>query len=338
MATTTQAKAGPRRSAHDRLLDAANELFYNEGVQTVGIDRFIEHAGVAKASLYNTFGSKEELVRANLESGHARTTQRLTAAVEMRTDSKERLLAVFDAQGELCAQPNIRGRAFVTASAEAHPGGLVEQAADDYRDDIRAFLTPLAAEAAAPDPATLGRQLHLIYDGPGISARMDRDPSVAVGARAAAAGAPMPEHSSTTGAAIRSSDAVYGIAATLMITLPLVAAIGAASIGLAPVSAAVGSESGQVCTGTQMRAKSCHPTALQSTPLNGATPLGCKVTGPGTTACGRRTGGMMRAGASSQGRASTTAPRTARGQRTAIGNNHEKARCHEQRIHRSSHY
>ena len=51
-------------SARERLLAAANELFYAEGVQTVGIDRIIERAGVAKASLYNLFGSKEELVAA----------------------------------------------------------------------------------------------------------------------------------------------------------------------------------------------------------------------------------------------------------------------------------
>ena len=47
-----------RRSARDRLLDAADELFYEEGVHTVGIDRVIERAGVAKASLYNVFGTQ----------------------------------------------------------------------------------------------------------------------------------------------------------------------------------------------------------------------------------------------------------------------------------------
>jgi len=67
------------------------------------------------------------------------------------------------------------------------PGGPVEQAADDYREEIRALFTRLAEDAGASDPATLGHQLHLIYDGAGISARMDRDPSVAIGARAAAA-------------------------------------------------------------------------------------------------------------------------------------------------------
>ena len=94
MSTTTDSKTDGRRSARQRLLDAANELFYREGTQTVGIDRIIEHAGVAKASLYNTFGSKEELVRAYLENRHARTTERLTAAVDEYTDPVQRLLAV----------------------------------------------------------------------------------------------------------------------------------------------------------------------------------------------------------------------------------------------------
>jgi len=186
MSTATELDSG-RPSARQRLLDAANELFYDEGIQTVGIDRIIEHAGVAKATLYNTFGSKEELVRAYLQSRHARTTDRLNAAVDAYPDPVDRVLAIFEAQGLMFAAPNFRGCAFISASAEAPSGGLVEQAADDYRDDIRALFTRLAQDAGARDPATLGHQLHLIYDGAGISARMDHDPSAAIAARAAAA-------------------------------------------------------------------------------------------------------------------------------------------------------
>ena len=51
-----------RPSARERLLAAANELFYDEGVHTVGIDRIIEQAGVAKASLYGTFGWPESYI------------------------------------------------------------------------------------------------------------------------------------------------------------------------------------------------------------------------------------------------------------------------------------
>ena len=181
---TTSAEV--RKPARERLLEAANELFYAEGVQTVGIDRIIEHAGVAKATLYNTFGSKEELVKAYLESRHAGTTARLRTAVARATDPRERLLAVFDAQAAFFSQPGFRGCAFCAATAEAPPGGLIERAADDYRADIRGLFAQLAAEAGVSHPEALARRLQLVYDGAGMSARMDRDPSIADAARTAA--------------------------------------------------------------------------------------------------------------------------------------------------------
>ena len=174
-----------KRSPRERLLEAANELFYAEGIQSVGIDRVIERAGVAKASLYNTFGSKDELVRAYLEARHAQTSERITRYLERYSTPRERLLGVFEAQGELFASPGFRGCAFVSASAES-PGELVEQAASDYRGWVRTLLVDLAGEAGAAAPETLGRQLHMIYDGASLSARMDHDPTASVAARAAA--------------------------------------------------------------------------------------------------------------------------------------------------------
>jgi AcrR family transcriptional regulator len=179
-------RAVARPSARERLLAAANELFYDEGIQTVGIDRIIEHAGVAKASLYNTFGSKDELIRAYLESRHAGTADRITRALDRYDTPRERLLGVFQAQGELFATPGFHGCAFVSASAEARPGSTVEQAADDHRAWVRTLLTDLAEQTGATDPEALARQLHLLYDGAGLSARMDRDPSAALTAREAA--------------------------------------------------------------------------------------------------------------------------------------------------------
>jgi AcrR family transcriptional regulator len=179
-------KTDIKQSARERLLAAANELFYAEGVQTVGIDRVIEHAGVAKASLYNAFGSKENLVRAYLEGRHKATVDLLRRAVERHSDPRQRLLAVFDAQAELFAEPSFRGCAFITASAEAPDGGMIQHAADEYRVEIRALLTDLAREAGASEPAALARQLQLLYDGGGLAAQMDRDPDVAAAARAAA--------------------------------------------------------------------------------------------------------------------------------------------------------
>jgi len=84
-------------------------------------------------------------------------------------------------------EPDFHGCAFITASAEAPPGGLVERAVDQFRAWLRDLLTDLAEDAAAPDPAGLGRQLHLVYNGAGLEARMDNgDPATPPAARAAA--------------------------------------------------------------------------------------------------------------------------------------------------------
>jgi AcrR family transcriptional regulator len=175
-------------AARARLLAAANELFYAEGVQSVGIDRVIERAGVAKATLYSAFGSKDGLVRAYLQARHTATVQRMARELETRYDTpKERLIGAFEVQGLSFTEPGFRGCAFISASAEAPPGGVVEQAAQDYRTWLRELFVDLAQQAGAKDAKSLAQQLVLLYDGAGISAWMDRDPSAETAARTVAA-------------------------------------------------------------------------------------------------------------------------------------------------------
>lgn len=173
--------------ARDRLLAAANDLFYREGVHTVGIDRVIAEAGVAKASLYNTFGSKDELIRAYLEARHAAIVERMGRALAAYDSPRDKLLGIFGYQADLYRRPDYRGCPFVAASAEASPGSAALEATAAYRAWLRGLFTRLAEEAGAPDPAALAAQLHLLYDGVGISARIDRDPAASVAAKAAAA-------------------------------------------------------------------------------------------------------------------------------------------------------
>ena len=175
-----------KRSPRDRLLEAASELFYAEGVQSVGINRVIEHAGVAKDSLYRTFGSKEALVCAYLDARHRETLARLHSAVAAAADPVEGLLAVFDVQARLFRRPDFRGCAFAAAAAEAPAGGEIDAAADSYREDIHALFSELAESAGAADPALLASQLQMIYDGGGLAAKMDQNPDIAAPARAAA--------------------------------------------------------------------------------------------------------------------------------------------------------
>ena len=175
-----------RPSARERLLDAADELFYEEGIHIVGIDRVIEKAGVAKASLYSTFGSKDELVRAYLNRKYEQRRTRITEWLTRYSTPRGRLLGVFDALGDSIAQPGYHGCAFANASAESGPGSVAEQVTQQYRSWTRGLLTELARDAGAADPATLAAQLHLLYDGVNWAARIDHDLDAARRAQAAA--------------------------------------------------------------------------------------------------------------------------------------------------------
>src|ERR1700730_9644782 len=185
MATETTAE---RVSARERLLAAASDLFYDEGVHTVGVDRIVERAGVAKATLYTLFGSKDGLVRAYLKARHDDTCERMTRELMARFDTpRERLLGVFEVQGLSFTEPGFRGCAFVSANAESSPGISVEEVTDDYRTWVRSLFVDLATEAGGSDPQGLARQLILLYDGAGSSAWVDPDPKAADAARAVAA-------------------------------------------------------------------------------------------------------------------------------------------------------
>jgi AcrR family transcriptional regulator len=178
----------PEGSARDRLLAAANELFYEEGIHTVGIDRVIERAGVAKASLYSTFGSKDELVRAYLASRAEARQRRIAEKIAGHEAPRDRILAVFDALGESIVLPTFRGCAFMNATAEGPRRDTpVSQVCADSRSWISDRFTELARSAGAADPAELGRQLTMLYDGATIAAAMDQDMAAATRARAMAA-------------------------------------------------------------------------------------------------------------------------------------------------------
>lgn len=171
-------------SARDRLLAAANELFYREGVHTVGIERVLEKAGVAKASLYSTFGSKDALVRAYLEARAQRRQKRIEERIAKYDDARDKILAIFDLLVEITSEPDYRGCAFVNASAEEPDGASpVRKVTDSTRTWLLGLFVELAKEVTSRDADVLARQLGVLYDGAVVGASMERDPKVSLEAR-----------------------------------------------------------------------------------------------------------------------------------------------------------
>jgi AcrR family transcriptional regulator len=184
MDTTTAKKP---KSARERLLTAATELFYDEGINTVGIDRIIERAGVAKASLYDVFGSKEELVRAYLAERDASRRARIEAGLERYKRPRDKILGVFDVMAEIFERANYRGCAFMRASAECKVDTSPRAVCDDARAWTLELFTRLAKEAGIANPRKVAQQLVLLYDGATVAAQMDRNAQAAATAKAMAA-------------------------------------------------------------------------------------------------------------------------------------------------------
>lgn len=175
-----------RRTAKERILHAADDLFYSEGIHSVGIDRVIAHAGVAKGSLYYSFTGKDELVHEYLTQRHGKWAERVTAGIEAQTDPRARILAVYDVLGTLFAQPDYRGCAFMNATGEAAPDSVEARAATTFRAWVHTLFLDLATDVDAKNTKQLAQTLVLLYDGAVATAQMDKTAEPARTARRAA--------------------------------------------------------------------------------------------------------------------------------------------------------
>ena len=157
----------PHTPAGARILDTASALFYERGIRAVGVDLIAEEAGTTKKTLYDRFGSKDELVAAYLARRAERWVVFLDDYLEEHAPEPgpQRVLAVLDALEERMRGQD-RGCAFVNAFAELggtdHPGNAVIREDKHY---MRSLFIRLVGEAGIPDPAAVGAHAHLLYEG-----------------------------------------------------------------------------------------------------------------------------------------------------------------------------
>jgi AcrR family transcriptional regulator len=135
----------------------------------------IEHAGVAKASLYSTFGSKDALIRAYLEHRHELRRERIQRHQAGHEQPRARMLAVFDALAEWVADPGWRGCAFLAATGEARTDATVKEVAAATREWTRNCFLVEALRLGIADPEALADQLILLHDGAVVAAQVKLD-------------------------------------------------------------------------------------------------------------------------------------------------------------------
>jgi AcrR family transcriptional regulator len=171
----------PTRSpsaARQRILDTAYELFSQNGIRSVGIDRIIDEAGVAKMTLYKHFPAKTDLALAFLDLREERWTRDwLQSEIDrLAASPRDRLLVPFDAFDEWFHRDDFEGCSFINTLLETHGTEPLHQAAVTHLAIVKDVLEGYADEAGMSDPEEVALQLQTLMMGSIVSAsRGDRE-------------------------------------------------------------------------------------------------------------------------------------------------------------------
>ncbi len=170
---TPDATAKP--SPRERLLDAAVDLFYRDGV-SVGSNALCKSAGISKKSMYQLFDSKDDLLAAALDRRARADTAFLLPPPDFSSSPRARLLYVFGQLEKFAQSSDYMGCAYLATQVElkdsAHPASLVAARIKQYLED---FFRTEAERAHATDPDFLTRQLAILYDGASTRAGIGAD-------------------------------------------------------------------------------------------------------------------------------------------------------------------
>jgi AcrR family transcriptional regulator len=167
-----EAKGGPDIGARERIIESAYDLFSRRGIRDVGIDEVIECAGVAKATLYRHFESKDDLVLAFLERREQRWTREWveTEARRRGTTPEEQLLAIFDAFDEWFRRDDFEACSFINVMLEMGPAHPAGSASVHHLENIRSVVRQLAEEADLQDPGSFAHSWHILMKGSIVAA------------------------------------------------------------------------------------------------------------------------------------------------------------------------
>lgn len=172
--------------AREKLLAAAEELYYDKGFAAVGMDELRSAAGVSLRRLYAIFPSKRDIVAAVLQRKHVEWEGNFDAAVIAAGDEpRARLLSVYGFLEQWFCSEGFRGCAFINAFGEL--GGTdpdVARIVREHKASFQARMSELAVDAGMP--AALAAQLAILAEGAQSTAAIAADPLAAAHARAAA--------------------------------------------------------------------------------------------------------------------------------------------------------
>ena len=181
-------KTRSKSSARERIVETAERLFYADGIRSVGIDRIIAEAEVAKMTLYNHFSSKDDLILAVLQYREEQFEEFIQTAISCYMDKgMNRLDAFFATLKEWFGSRGFRWCSFINASVElADPSHPASRFATEHKCRFDQMLNEIIVEIAGPKAAAVSPTIALLVEGAIVTAVMDGNSDAADVAREAA--------------------------------------------------------------------------------------------------------------------------------------------------------
>jgi AcrR family transcriptional regulator len=156
----------PSAPAKLRILETANQLFYDDGIRNVGVDRLISASSVTKATFYKHYGSKDRLITEYIEHRHRLETEELSRLTSLDGDALHTLRALQEAIVTAIGTPGFRGCPFLNAAAEfPEPGHPVRRAVENHREWYIDVLEQLLRGIGHPMSGDAADDLMLARDG-----------------------------------------------------------------------------------------------------------------------------------------------------------------------------
>ncbi|WP_231954695.1 TetR/AcrR family transcriptional regulator [Actinoplanes derwentensis] len=154
-------------TVRERLLEAATEMFYAQGLRAVSADKIIERVGTTKVTFYRHFRTKDDLIVAYLERRAAQEREGIGQAVDLAGgDIGKALDLIAGGIGAVACSPGFRGCPFINAAAEyPDPDSPVRKVVDTHRGWYTSVYESLIAPLGLPDQAAVVAQLVLFRDG-----------------------------------------------------------------------------------------------------------------------------------------------------------------------------
>lgn len=176
-------------SPAERVLAVASRLFYQRGIRATGIDAIIAESGVAKASFYKHYSSKDDLVVAFLRRRDEQWRRWVAERVEALSPTPGgRPLAVFDVLGERFSGKDFRGCAFINCMVElADRSAPAHLAAVEHKRAVTAYFESLLREAGVANAPEVAHQFIVLMDGAIVTAVREGRPDSAMVAKGIAA-------------------------------------------------------------------------------------------------------------------------------------------------------